>query len=141
MFGNVDNIRDVGGPSSQIIPAGMFISSGNGKLAYRNGGNEFVVPWTRKSVVYPLALDESYRFAFGVERGQDNSASIVVFDSQEKNLAGTIPFSPALKGVHVIFEPKDNYMLVFDSAWEWIMLLDLSKPNLSATAPAEPVKK
>ena len=62
--------------------------------------------------------------------------SIVVADVEARKLAGIIPIPLAPNGLHCIFEPKENYLLVVDSAWQYMILFDLSKPNLPKDAPA-----
>ncbi|MEK7118641.1 MAG: hypothetical protein AAB869_03440 [Patescibacteria group bacterium] len=132
--GNVDNIKSVGGPSPEYIPPGMLMGEiGDRLLVKLSDSQHFKLPWDRDSVVYPLAMDEKSKYAFGAEKMNDDKngkrghiSSIVVVDVREKKVAGIIPIPAVKTTLHCIFEPND-YLMVFDYDAQWIMLLDIKK--------------
>lgn len=143
--GIVDNIRDVGGPVSHWYPHGMdFRVTGTGELLLKRSNKPYdfdKIPWKRQSMVYALAMDPGYEFGFGMERmeGGDRSASIVIVNIPKKEIAEIMPV-PKCMSLDVTFSPRE-YLLVFEWDWQWIMLLDLSKPNVSAETVPQPEAK
>lgn len=133
--GNVDSAESGNGPAPQYIPPGMNLGGHHGDIMLKISDSQwFHLPWHSGSTLYPLALDKDYQYAFGSEQvdATHRVENIVVVDIAKKQVAGNVPVPPAKNGVHCIFQPKQNYMMIFDYDWEWIMMLDLSKPNVTA---------
>lgn len=128
---NIDTAKAGTNPIPQHLPAGANILGNGQKLGVKiNSDTGFSIPWDANSTVYPLALDGEYRYAFGLEKNKSKSPpvvdGIVVLDLQKKELVDIVSIPDAPMGVHVIFEPADQYLLVFESTWKWIMLIDLA---------------
>jgi hypothetical protein len=136
--GNVDNARDADCPAAQYVPPGMLLFGGGGKLVLKvTDTQSYKIPWERKTEVYPLALDEHYPYAFANELDRTTGlTSVLVVDIPSKKPAGIIPVPPVQNSVSCIFKPQENYLMVFDNDWSWIVMIDLSKPMFTAETTA-----
>ncbi len=120
------------GPVPQVMPAEMFLTSRGNEIGYKNGNKSFKTTWeapSPNSVVFPLALDSEYRYAFGLVRrelnGHDVVDQIVALDVEQKKVADVISIPPVEMGANVVFDPQTEYLLVLDAEWNWMMMLDL----------------
>ena len=128
--GSVDTATEADGPSPQYLPGNMFLSSIEDRLEFKNKDTSFSVKWDPNIAVYPLILDENYKYAFGVQRNDQKKTAvdgIVVLDVEKKEVADIINIPSAPMSVHVVFKPKDGYLLILDSDWQWILFMDLRK--------------
>jgi hypothetical protein len=125
--GNVDSIKIADSPLPQYLPPGMALWGDGETIIMKTPDDKALrLPGEQGCKVFSLALAPGHQYAFGTNVQEGGTDSILVVDTVNKKVAGTIPVPRAANGLHCIFRPND-YLMVFDYDWQWIMLLDLSK--------------
>jgi len=132
---SIDSSAQGDSVEAQVIPPEMLLrTSGKNKLFLRKGNGGTPIPWEHEGVVYPLALDPNYMFAFGtLVKSVENvkkTESLVVVNVAEGKVVANLPLpDETLMGVHCVFKPDQDVLLIFDTEWKWILCLDLKTRN------------
>jgi len=119
-------------PIPQAIPEDMFLTSGGKEIAFKNKEKSFKAIWDSAplgNLVFPLALDSEYRYAFGLVRREEGGKRVVdqviAIDVVQKKVADVITIPAVEMGVNVIFNTETEFLLILDSKGEWMVMVDL----------------
>jgi hypothetical protein len=131
----MDNLAGIG-LSPQDVPLGLSIFGGNGRLAF--GGATF--PWRKGFIADPLALreDESVWFGTVYQDEPRELKSLICLSPQPPQVLGEIRMPPSKTVVWCLYDTKQKVLLVAEHEWNWIAMIDFSKPNtVRAAKPTE----